>query len=178
MIVADKPANVFATRSRSPAARFSSMLQDFYQDLLEQGVPEHMAALVRQLDTDAPRPGADGRPLALVVEMDGASRAQAVALLDETGLAVVECTSAEAALGILRDRGADVAFIFADQNLSGQRDGTALAVAVSKLWPRVRVVLTHDELETLPGLPDEVIAMRKPWRGLDVIRQAERALQG
>jgi DNA-binding NtrC family response regulator len=115
--------------------------------------------------------------LALIVEDDPDVRALAAVLLEETPLDVVEVESAEAALGCLQERGGEVAMIFADVRLPGEMDGVQLAKAACKLWPTVRVVLTSGD----PGgvsdeLPDCVTFMPKPWRGLDVLVQAEKAI--
>lgn len=163
--------------SGAGAGRFAGLLQEFYSGLLEQGVPDHLASLVRQLKGSDPRSGHDGRKLALIVEANSENRTLAALLLDETGLAVVECASAEAAITVLQSRGGDVAFIFADEDLAGPRDGYNLARTAATLWPRVRIVLTTAGAEVSPeGLPGSVIIMTKPWRGLDVLIEAERAL--
>ena len=116
--------------------------------------------------------------LALIVEDDPDVRALAAVLLEETPLDVVEVESAEAALGCLQERGGEVAMMFADVRLPGEMDGVQLARAACKLWPTVRVVLTSGD----PGagaddLPESVTFMPKPWRGLDVLVQAEKAIQ-
>ncbi|MBM1173859.1 response regulator [Microvirga arabica] len=115
--------------------------------------------------------------LALIVEDDSDVRALAGALLEETPLEVVEVESAEAALDCLQERGGEVAMMFADVRLPGEMDGVQLARAACKLWPTVRVVLTSGD----PGavseeLPECVTFMPKPWRGLDVLVQAEKAI--
>ena len=115
--------------------------------------------------------------LALIVEDDPDVRALAGALLEETPLEVVEVESAEAALDCLQERGGEVAMMFADVRLPGEMDGVQLAKAACKLWPTIRIVLTSGD----PGavseeLPDCVTFMPKPWRGLDVLVQAEKAI--
>ena len=115
--------------------------------------------------------------LALIVEDDPDVRDLAAALLEETPLDVVEVETAEAALECLQERGGEVAMMFADIRLPGEMDGVQLAKAASPLWPTVRVVLTSGD----PGavseeLPDCVTFMPKPWRGLDVLVQAEKAI--
>ena len=115
--------------------------------------------------------------LALIVEDDPDVRALAGALLEETPLEVVEVESAEAALDCLQERGGEVAMMFADVRLPGDMDGVQLAKAACKLWPTIRIVLTSGD----PGavseeLPDCVTFMPKPWRGLDVLVQAEKAI--
>ena len=115
--------------------------------------------------------------LALIVEDDPDLRALAAVLLDEPPLDVVEVESAEAALDLLQERGGEVAMLFADVRLPGEMDGAQLARAACKLWPTIRIVLTSGD----PGirsddLPECVTFMPKPWRGLDVLVQAEKAI--
>jgi CheY-like chemotaxis protein len=115
--------------------------------------------------------------LALIVEDDPDVRALAGALLEETPLDVVEVESAEAALDCLQERGGEVAMMFADVRLPGEMDGVQLAKAACKLWPTIRIVLTSgDPGAQLDDLPECVTFMPKPWRGLDVLVQAEKAI--
>jgi CheY-like chemotaxis protein len=115
--------------------------------------------------------------LALIVEDDPDVRALAGALLEETPLEVVEVDSAEAALDCLQERGGEVAMLFADVRLPGEMDGVQLARAACKLWPTIRIVLTSgDPGAQLDDLPECVTFMSKPWRGLDVLVHAEKAI--
>ncbi|WP_414474072.1 response regulator [Microvirga sp. M2] len=115
--------------------------------------------------------------VALIVEDDPDVRELAAALLEETELDVVEVASAEAALAYLKDRGGEVAMIFADIRLAGPMDGIQLAKAACTLWPTIRIVLTSGVAgDRLDELPDCVAFMPKPWRGLDVLVEAEKAV--
>ncbi|HEV2564553.1 MAG TPA: response regulator [Microvirga sp.] len=115
--------------------------------------------------------------IALVVEDDPDVRTLAAALLEETELDVVEVERAEEALAYLQEHGSDVAMIFADIRLAGPMDGVQLAKAACTLWPTVRIVLTSGAgNDGLDDLPDCVTFMPKPWRGLDVLVQADKAM--
>jgi DNA-binding NtrC family response regulator len=115
--------------------------------------------------------------LALIVEDDPDVRALAGALLEETPLEVVEVDNAEAALDCLQERGGEVAMLFADIRLPGPMDGVQLAKATCTLWPTIRVVLTSGAVaDELDDLPERITFMPKPWRGLDVLVQAEKAI--
>lgn len=141
--------------------------------MVEQGIPDHLAGVVRQLD----EPG-DGRTrdrLALVVEADDRARSFAAALLDQTELAVVECASAEAALAVLRHDGDRVAFVFADEALAGPRTGIELARTIAKLWPGVKVVITVEEGADRTGIPSGAAAMTKPWCALELLIAGSQA---
>lgn len=121
-----------------------------------------------------------GRPvevrLALVVEDDTDVRDLAVALLEETELDVVTCESAEAALAVLETRGDDVAMLFTDVRLAGAMDGLALADAATRRWPGTRVVVTSGYGDQ-GRLPQRAVYVQKPWRALDVLMQADRAVR-
>lgn len=124
------------------------------------------------MDTLHPEPH-----VALIVEDEPYVRELAGALLEETELDVVEVETAEAALAYLKDQGGEVAMMFADVRLPGEMDGVQLAKAACKLWPTVRVVLTSGDPDAVSEeLPECVTFMPKPWRGLDVLVQAEKAI--
>ena len=115
-------------------------------------------------------------PIALIVEDDPDLRVLAAALLEESGLQVVECESAEEAMSALVRDGDDIALVFADIRLSGLLDGVDLARRVKVLWPHIAMIVTSGYADTRPrALPDSVTYMPKPWLALDVLMQAERA---
>lgn len=169
-----------------PLDQIGRTLASFYDNLVSEGVPEHLAALVRRVrQTEGEEPArqepstvsarvADPR-VALVVEDDPEIRALAETLLEETELDVIGCDSAEAALSVLQARGGEVALVFADIRLAGQMDGLQLARAVATLWPRARLVVTSGQAVPRPELPREAVYIAKPWRPLDVLVEAERA---
>lgn len=171
-----------------PLDQIGETLASFYDSLLAEGVPEHLAMLVKQVRQSAAteRSGdggtraaeAQASRLALVVEDEAAVRTLAEALLDETELEVVGCDSAEAALGVLQARGGDVALVFADVRLAGEMDGLQLARAVATLWPRARLVVTSGQYAKRPDLPENAVFIPKPWRPIDVLVEAERAATG
>jgi len=115
--------------------------------------------------------------VALIGEDDPAVRELAGALLEETELDVVEVDSGDAALAYLQVHGGEVAMMFADIRLPGEIDGVQLAKAACTLWPTIRIVLTSSDPRALSEvLPDCVTFMSKPWRGFDVLEQAEKAV--
>jgi DNA-binding NtrC family response regulator len=114
---------------------------------------------------------------ALVVEDDPDVRNLAAAMLEETELEVVEVESAEKALAFLERHGPAVALIFADVWLSGAIDGVELAQIVKRRWPSVRVLVTSgDAGERLRDLPRDAAFIQKPWRALDILVAAEKAV--
>ncbi|MFE1598849.1 response regulator [Methylobacterium sp. ID0610] len=113
-------------------------------------------------------------PIAVVVEDDASTRDFAAAILEETDLDVIACETAEDALSVIRAHPDEVALVFTEVRLGGAMDGATLARTVDREWPEVRVVVTSEDGRTQP-LPDHAVYMRKPWRPLDVLVQAERA---
>ena len=117
--------------------------------------------------------------VALVVGGDDDARGFAGALLEESDLAVVETASAEEALAYLRDHADEVAFLFADVRLPRSLSGVDLARTVGGKWPWIEMVLTSGAPigeEEAARVPQEVRYMPKPWRALDVLMAAERAV--
>lgn len=119
------------------------------------------------------------RRVALIVEDDFEVRGLAAALLEETDLRVVEMSSAEEALDYLRSHGEQVAFLFADVRLPCLMNGVDLARTVRLKWPWVRTVLTSGlpPEDSFDDVPRDVRFMPKPWRALEVLMEAERAMQ-
>ena len=170
-----------------PLDQIGQTLASFYDDLITEGVPPHLAALVKRVKQSQPVPAAEHahherqacatKPvhLAIVVEDEPEIRQLAETLLEETELEVVGCPSAEEALAVLRQRGGEVALVFADVRLAGEMDGLQLARAVATLWPRARLVVTSGHGIRRPDLPQDAVFIAKPWRPMDVLVEAERA---
>lgn len=170
-----------------PLDQIGQTLASFYDDLITEGVPPHLAALVKRVKQTQPppppahpgpeRPTGQAKPvhLAIVVEDEPEIRQLAEILLEETELEVIGCPSAEEALAVLRQRGGEVALVFADVRLAGEMDGLQLARAVSTLWPRARLVVTSGHRVRRPDLPQDAVFIAKPWRPMDVLVEAERA---
>lgn len=123
--------------------------------------------------------GIEPRRIALIVEDDFEVRGLAAALLEETDLRVVETSSAEEALDYLQNHAEDVAFLFADVRLPCLVSGVDLARIARLKWPWVRMVLTSGlpPENELRDVPQDVRFMPKPWRALEVLMEAERAVQ-
>ena len=113
------------------------------------------------------------KPIALVVEDDALERELVAVLLEESEIGVIQCQSAEEALRALEKVGGCVSMIFTDVNLAGKIDGVELAHFATQLYPNLRVIVTSGL--TLPkSLPEGAMFMPKPWRPLDVLREAGR----
>lgn len=159
-------------------------LASCYDNLVAEGLPDELAALVRRVDRaerdararEHGRARAPDSRIALVVEDEDETRDLAESVLEETDLRVVGCTSAEQALAYLQEHGGEVALVFADIRLAGDMDGVQLARAVATLWPCTRLVVTSG-VDPEPGetLPEGAVFIPKPWRAFDVLVEAERA---
>jgi two-component system cell cycle response regulator CpdR len=112
------------------------------------------------------------KPIALVVEDDALQRELLVVLLEESDMGVIQCDSAEGALGVLDRMGRCVSLIFTDVNLAGAMDGLTLAHFAKERFPDMHVIVTSGTPRT--GLPDGAKFLAKPWRPLDVLREAGR----
>jgi DNA-binding NtrC family response regulator len=113
-------------------------------------------------------------PLALIVEDDDNQRALLSMLLEESEMEVLECDSAEAAVSVLDRIGESVCFLFTDVKLAGAMSGAALAAKAKERFPQMDVVVTSGFLPR--ELPGDAKFMPKPWRALDVLREAQRAI--
>jgi DNA-binding NtrC family response regulator len=114
------------------------------------------------------------RPIALVVEDDAMQRELAVVLLEESAMGVIQCDSAEAALDVLERMGGCLSLMFTDVNLAGAIDGLELARFAKTRFPAMHVIVTSGVPRT--GLPEGTTFLAKPWRALDVLREAERSM--
>jgi len=70
--------------------------------------------------------------------------------------------------------GGSLALLFTDLNLGG-RTGIDLVNTVKKRHPSLAVILTSGH--GYSDLPADTVFMPKPWNALDVLIQAQRALE-
>jgi DNA-binding NtrC family response regulator len=114
------------------------------------------------------------KPIALVVEDDEIQREMVAVLLEESDMGVIQCESAEAALRVLERMGGCISMMFTDINLAGMLDGVDLAHFARRRFPSMNVVVTSGAARH-KSLPEGATFMPKPWRPLDVLREAERS---
>jgi CheY-like chemotaxis protein len=114
------------------------------------------------------------KPIALVVEDDAIQREDVATLLEESEMGVIQCASAEAALGVLERMGGCLSLMFTDVNLAGAIDGLELARFAKANFPNIHVIVTSGTPRA--GLPDGAKFLAKPWRALDVLREAELSM--
>ena len=115
------------------------------------------------------------RPTALIVENDPAQRELLSVLLEESDLTVIQCESAEAAVLVLEKSAARLVMLFTEVSLAGAMDGIELASIAKRRLPDLNVIVSSDP-PRLRRLPDGTQFLAKPWRPLDVLREAERAM--
>jgi DNA-binding NtrC family response regulator len=117
----------------------------------------------------------ENRPTALVVEDDAMQRGLVSTLLEECDFHVVELESAEAAEAAMDHLAQDlVRIVFTDIRLAGDMTGVQLAALARKKYPNAQIVVTSGG--RAPSLPEGAVYMQKPWRALELLRVAERAL--
>ena len=114
------------------------------------------------------------KPIALVIEDDAIQREYVVTLLEESEMGVIQCESAEAALRVLDKMGGCVSLMFTDVNLAGSIDGLELARFAKARFPKMHVIVTSGTPRN--GVPEGAKFLAKPWRALDVLREAERSM--
>lgn len=110
---------------------------------------------------------------ALVVEDDEDQRELVCALLEECDMSVIQCDTAESAEAVLEKVGSHLSMIFTDINLAGEMSGTELAALAKQRFPDLMVIVTSGG--NAQGLPAGAMFMQKPWRALDILREAERS---
>lgn len=85
------------------------------------------------------------RPVVLVIEDEPLLRLDALDIVTDAGFEGLEAASADEAISLL-ERREDVQVIFTDINLSGSIDGIALAHAIRRRWPPIRIVVTSGDM--------------------------------
>jgi DNA-binding NtrC family response regulator len=115
------------------------------------------------------------RRVALVVENDETQRELLALLLEESELEVVSCDSAEEAVRLLDRCAQRLAILITDVELEGEMDGIDLAHAARRRCPDLNIVVTSGAA-ALRKLPERAQFLPKPWRPLDVLREAERSV--
>ena len=121
---------------------------------------------------------ARGEPVALVVEDDIDQRELIGAILEESGVHVIECETGEAAMIVMESVGDRTILLLADVALAGAMDGIDLARKIDGRWPHTRLVTTSGGCEParLKALPQGTKHLPKPWRALDIIVELEHAI--
>jgi len=110
---------------------------------------------------------------ALVVEDDEVQRRMVRSILESNGFEVLQSDTAEAAQIILEEVGHDLALLVTDVRLNGDMPGSQLAKFARQLFPNIRLIVTSGK--EWPVLPEGTTFLRKPWKPMDLIREAKAA---
>src|ERR1700761_2670882 len=111
------------------------------------------------------------KQVALVVEDDPLQRATMVTLLEESEMDVIQCESAEAAELVLEHVGGCLTTLLTDVSLAGSMDGIELAQIAHDRFPDLRIIVISAS-PRVSRLPDGTQFIAKPWRPLELLREA------
>ena len=112
--------------------------------------------------------GGSRRLTILAVDDDSLVLTNTAAMLEDLGYEVIEATSGEQALRILR-RARKVDLVITDQLMPGMT-GVQLSDAIRSEWPHLRVLLATGYAELPPGIDVNVPRLAKPYRQEDLKR--------
>ncbi len=133
---------------------------------------------VAALPADAGRAG--GPALVLVVDDDAGARTVAARILARHGYRVLTAKNGEEAIGIYREREAEVDVVLLDLTMPGL-GGVGTMAELRKIRPSVRVVLSsgYDEEDLSLRLAQDPPAgfLHKPYRMEDLVARVEEALR-
>ena len=113
----------------------------------------------------------------VIVEDDPMVRYDAVTMLEEAGLNVVEFEAADDALSYVFEQANNVAGVFTDLRVQGHTDGLELAETVARRWPHIAVILTSGKTDPRPDLLPSVTFLPKPWLPLHVLTAMQNAAE-
>jgi PAS domain S-box-containing protein len=112
--------------------------------------------------------GGSPRLTILAVDDDSLVLTNTAAMLEDLGYEVIEATSGEQALRILR-RARKIDLVITDQLMPGMT-GVQLREAIQSEWPHLRVLLATGYAELPPGIDSNVPRLAKPYRQEDLKR--------
>jgi CheY-like chemotaxis protein len=113
--------------------------------------------------------------LIIVVEDEVMVRIVIADALRNAGYTVIEASSANEALEMLRSVGVDVRLVFSDVRMPGTMDGIGLAHAVRSEFPTIKIVLTSGNPTDL-DLVDHDGFFPKPHNATKIIRYVKTLL--
>jgi CheY-like chemotaxis protein len=112
----------------------------------------------------------------LVVDDEVFVRMLVADVLDEAGFAVIEASSAQAALLELEQHD-DVRVLFTDINMPPGMNGLELAEQVHQRWPDIGLVVASGYERPAPDqIADSGIFIPKPFRPDDIISAVQKAV--
>ncbi len=111
---------------------------------------------------------------ALVICSHADSRHIACTLIEESGFEVLEADTMEDGAAHLMQHAQSVSLVFAEAN--DAEEARRLALLIQDQWPWIKVLVAIDHTAVaIADMPHSAILMRRPWRPLDLLIEAERA---
>jgi two-component system, response regulator PdtaR len=115
----------------------------------------------------------DGHSTVVLVEDEPLVRDLTVWALEDNGFAVVDFETADAALPYIEQHGDELALVITDVQMPGRINGLQLVDRLSRLWPRLQVLVTSGgPLVNPAALPSCAKFLAKPWRPADLASRA------
>jgi len=112
---------------------------------------------------------------AMVVGSREDTRQIASTLIEESGFHVIEAESVDEAAELLSQSGRRISFVFADA--ASPEDARKLTTLIARKWPSIRVLVSLDRAAMdRAELPPSASRLNRPWRPLDLLIEAERAM--
>lgn len=111
---------------------------------------------------------------AMVIGTRDDTRQIASTLIEESGFNVIEAESMDEAAELLMRHARRITFVFADA--ACPEEAQSLARLIANNWPWIRVLVSVDRSASGAELPASAARLHKPWRPLDLLIEAERAL--
>jgi CheY-like chemotaxis protein len=106
----------------------------------------------------------------LVVEDEPLIRKMAVSLAEDEGFAVLEASSAEAAVVILEDH-PEIRIVFTDIHMKGLMDGLQLVAFAHHRWPPLRfLIVSGEHRPARDAIPEGARFFAKPYDGASIAR--------
>ncbi|MHB2169181.1 response regulator [Alsobacter sp. R-9] len=119
-------------------------------------------------------PAPSRRPQVLLVEDEALLRETTQEGLEEEGFAVIAAPDGEAALGLMRQYGKDIDWLFTDIRLPGTLGGWHVAFEFRFLHPLRPVLYATAYADDLPPMVSGSVVLRKPYVLSEVVEALQR----
>lgn len=117
------------------------------------------------------------RPNVLIVEDNYLLLDVITTVCEQHGVAVVPASSGEAALTILRQRGAEIDWLLTDINLPGLIDGWDVAEAYRAIHPQRPVIYASAADRVARNAVSRSLFLQKPFRTREIVEVARMMAQ-
>ncbi|MFD2262839.1 response regulator [Lacibacterium aquatile] len=114
------------------------------------------------------------KPLAVVIDDEFIIRELATSVLEDMNFETMGFTTADEAIGFIRQHHDAIKVVYTDIRMPGRLDGEALAREVAQRYPTVKVIISSGHVRLQEQDPrDGTIFMAKPWAPADLKRLLE-----